>query len=160
MSLVRTNAPDIEAIALRAAARRSGAVTIVDVSEPTPDLDAAEESANALLRSHELGYGPPPRWRDVNEEDALRILADNLCSEPAYDTADSLPRHEADAIASAFLGAFPPPRRILTNATFDVHRGLLRATAFTGTVTRATFEAGIVVVTANRAGLFYIMDED
>lgn len=102
---------------------------------------------------------PVTRWNPVDKPQAHAILRDTLRWEQAYETP-RLELIQAERIAASFVCLFDEWGSFFTNASFDERPTGLRATSWYGSVTLATFEAGIVGVDGQRIGLLYVADED
>ena len=89
----------------------------------------------------------------------MLLLCQALRREQAYD----LPRVElapADQIASAFVDLFAESARFFTNGVLSEAPTGLRVSGWYGSVTLATFEAGVIAADERRTGLLYVADED
>jgi hypothetical protein len=162
---LRKLAPEVVAPleALAAQRQRGVVVEVRDHGLPKMVGENDPEQLNNLLNDFVSAVSRErrcnARWSEAERSSATRILQDNLRYGQAYDD-ECMPLPAAAALTEGFFGLFAAPR-LFTNASYEVDdSSLLRATAWTGTVTGATFEAGIVALDASRIGLLYIADED
>lgn len=116
---------------------------------------------NAFVAALGLGVTSAPvgRWQLLTRDQAQRLLLAALAWEQAYDTA-RIELTAAERIATAFVGIFSNDSRFFSNGTVEETSLGLRTRAWYGSVTRATFETGVVAVDERRIGLLYLADED
>lgn len=122
--------------------------------DPVPSL-------KAFVATLGLGYAGAPvrRWDSIARTQARVLLREALRWQQAYD----LPRVElalAEQIANAFSELFTESARFFTNGVIAETPTGLRVSGWYGSVTLATFEAGVVAADERRAGLLYVADED
>jgi len=116
---------------------------------------------NAFVLQVRSGHAVKPvaRWDLLERDYAHTVLRDALRWEQAYGS-ERLELAVADRIATGFVELFDASGRFFTNWRFESTARGLRATSGSGSVTGATFEAGVVAVDGQRMGLLYVADED
>ncbi|KQR08594.1 hypothetical protein [Cellulomonas sp. Leaf334] len=96
------------------------------------------------------------RWEVIGRDAAVDLLTLLLHRDLAYDGV-VVPAPRARELAEGFVGSFGPAEcRIATNRL--VHDGQFES-AWNG-VTSFTFDAGVIVVSQERAGVLWVADED
>ena len=97
----------------------------------------------------------PGTYREIERGEAERVVVELLHHDLAYQ-AEIMPREQAEALARDFLAAVPADARFYTN-------GSLTAGGSPGSwtpATRATFDHGVIAVSAGGSSCFWIEDED
>ena len=118
----------------------------------------SEEDPRTIADRVVSGLGLAPlgaHWLAVTRAEAEAILVCVLCRDMAYDT-QLMAGEQACRLASRFLLAFSEDAQIFSNAR--VRDG--RVDGWTYLVSGATFEGGIVMVSAGRTGILWVGDED
>lgn len=123
------------------------AVYDLETGEPA-DADAIMEAAG-LEPVAEVELGP---------DDALVAVTEVLARDLAH-RATVMPQADAETLASSFLRLFPAPATYWTNGELLVAQAHGTSRAWTS-ATKATFDSGLVVVSATRAGILWVEDED
>lgn len=128
-------------------------------NEPGEPADPRAE-ADDLVRS--LGLRAiGESWRELTRDEARAALRDVLHRDQAY-RGELMSESAAQAFADEFLVGFGPGARFYTNAVFpsEAERGLPGWAGSYDPITSATFDTGVLVVSAREAGLLWIEDED
>jgi hypothetical protein len=142
---------NVDILAEIVAARRSGRV----------------HAALRLRNGREVGellaaFGLSPKVSALNPVDlelAQRIAVLVLSQDLAYGT-QLIPPAEAARLAAAFMALFAGTKvDCFTNASLSEDDGRLTVKAWTP-LTDATFDAGIIVLSTERAGCLWVEDED
>jgi hypothetical protein len=104
----------------------------------------------------QFGYfGLGVRWKEVNQEDAQKILSFIMTKDLAY-SVPLMSLEEAENIIVKLFQIFPGHCKFFTNASF-------RNNGFGiswDSITKATFDTGIIVVNDRRIGILWVQDED
>lgn len=96
------------------------------------------------------------QWLEINREDAQRILLLILTKELAYNT-NLMSLSEAKQILFRFFSLFTADCQFFTNASFNNNYSRLKSWS---SITKATFDTGVVIVNAYRIGILWVKDED
>lgn len=123
------------------------AVYELEPGEPT-DADAIMEASGL----------EPVAEVELTPDDALVATTEVLARDLAH-RATIMPNEDAEALASSFLRLFPAPATYWTNGELLVAQAHGTSGAWTS-ATKATFDSGLVVVSATRAGILWVEDED
>ena len=118
----------------------------------------APDSDPDIIAVHVGLKGIGKSWVEIGRNDAHQILLNFLHCDLAYDT-ERIPYKTAEYYTSGFLGLFNEDElRIFTNGTWTTKKedGGCNLTK----VTDATYDAGVLVISSNGAGVFWIEDED
>lgn len=140
-------------------------VSIEDRTDEDAQIRSPEEIADQLMRSLRctaLGEG----WISVTEQDARTIAHHLLTKDLAY-RADIMPSVHAHALIDRFLAFFPGDRWYRTNGTpvpRSDRKSLTPESFGNGwgwnSLTDATFDLGVVVISLTRVGALLVADED
>lgn len=129
--------------------RNAGRVRIdfrrVDVAG-TPDHALATDFVKALA------LRPPEEWTLMNAEEASAVATRVLHADLAYDVP-LMTHAQARALAHRFLASFGDGALFVTNG--DLTRG-----GRWFPLTDATFDTGVIGISARRVGLLWVEDED
>ena len=127
------------------------------------DLDSPLPAVNAFVQ--QCGFKPlADGWQAIDAAGARRILVNILHRDMAY-SIERMPPEDAARIADAVLhDAVAVPARFYTNGSYDKQPETLSDRVTCGPswnpITDATFDSGVVFVTACKIGLLWIEDED
>jgi hypothetical protein len=105
----------------------------------------------------QLGYSPlGSGWKEVNQVEAKKILSLIMTKNLAY-FVEIMTLHEAEQILVKLFNFFPDNSQFFTNASF--------ASNYTGisqwnSITKATFDTGVVIVNPRHIGILWVEDED
>jgi hypothetical protein len=103
-----------------------------------------------------LGLGVVgPRWQALSRAEAIAILVCVLRADMAYRTP-LMSDEQAAEVGVRFLALFAEDAQLFTNAHW--HDGQIRG--WYDAVAGATFEGGVVAVSATRTGILWVGDED
>lgn len=115
--------------------------------------DAAAE-LDRLARS--VGFrGLGERWREINRDDAVRLLVRILRFNLAYRRSEEMTERRARDLAVHFVGSFTTPARWFTNGTFTP-----AGWSGWGKVGNTTFDAGVAALSDDLVGMLWVEDED
>ncbi len=95
---------------------------------------------------------------ELTLDDARLATTEVLARDLAY-RATIMPNEDAEALAASFLRLFPAPASYWTNGELLVAHAHGTSGAWRS-ATEATFDSGLVVVSATRAGILWVEDED
>lgn len=155
------NAPKLEAFIN--GRRDSGATTLRIFNDSTPlNLDIVQQCRLLVEKSgFEMCHG----LCEIDRSRAERILVSFMHREMAYDCL-CIPLPEARQLAQQFLGVFPPEEtRYFTNSDFEesIERygghPLLKISSW-NSITRSTFETGVIAISPATQGILWFEDED
>ncbi|MBW4626543.1 MAG: hypothetical protein KME49_13840 [Brasilonema octagenarum HA4186-MV1] len=105
----------------------------------------------------QFGYsGLGVRWKEVNQEDAQKILSFIMTKDLAY-SVQLMSLEEAENIIVKLFEFFPEHCKFFTNASF---RNNYSGISGWDSITKATFDTGIIVVSDRRIGILWVQDED
>ncbi len=105
----------------------------------------------------QLGYsGLGDRWREISQTEAQNILIFIMTKDLAY-SGQLMSREEAEQIAAKFLTFFINDCKFFTNAVFTNNYSGISAW---DSITKATFDMGVVVMSYQRIGMLWVKDED
>ncbi len=105
----------------------------------------------------QLGYSSlGADWKQINRQEAQNIISFVMKKDLAYSHI-LMTLQESEEISQKFFDFFPGNCSFLTNASFmNNYSGM---TAW-NSITDATFDTGIVIVSPNRIGILWAKDED
>ncbi|HEY9800955.1 MAG TPA: hypothetical protein V6D25_11400 [Leptolyngbyaceae cyanobacterium] len=122
------------------------------------NLDKTENLQEILdLFVSQMGcVGLGDRWKEIPQAAAKKILAFVLTKDLAY-SSKIMPIEEAEKFSTKMLKFFPSPCKFFTNAVFTNNYSALTAW---DSLTEATFDTGIVIVSPTMMGMLWFKDED
>lgn len=102
----------------------------------------------------------PETYRQVAPSEAVAVLASAIFRDMAYEI-ELAPIETARQLASTFVFGFPPSgTRFFTNGTWRARSDGWSTLASWSPATKATFDAGVLVLSAHSASCLWFMDED
>jgi hypothetical protein len=116
-------------------------------------LAAPARTATAFVES--LSMRPPEAWTELDARAATDLATRVLHQDLAYG-ASVMSLDVATALARRFLDFFGDQAAFVTNGTF----GANGSGGSWASLTDATFDTGVVAVSAGRVGLLWVEDED
>ncbi|MBD2254255.1 hypothetical protein [Nostoc parmelioides] len=121
-------------------------------------LKKAEDLTEILdLFVSQMGYvGLDVHWKEIHQAAAEKILAFVLTKDLAY-SSKIMAIEEAEKISTKMFNFFPNPCKFFTNAVFANNYSALSAW---DSLTDATFDTGIIFVSATLIGMLWVKDED
>ncbi|KAB8331940.1 hypothetical protein SD80_020695 [Scytonema tolypothrichoides VB-61278] len=126
------------------------------ISEET--LESSKNMTEILdLFVSQLGYSSLGLlWKEVNQEEAQKILSFVMTKDLAY-SVPLMSLEEAENIIVKLFDFFPGYCKFFTNALF---RNNYSGISAWDSITKATFDTGIIVVSHKRIGILWVKDED
>ncbi|MGH2416096.1 MAG: hypothetical protein ACRDEA_20880 [Microcystaceae cyanobacterium] len=105
----------------------------------------------------QLGYsGLGLRWKEVNQQEAQKILNFIMTKDLAY-SVQLMTSQEAEKIVIKLFSFFPTDCKFFTNALFtNNYSGM----STWDSITKATFDTGIMLISDRRIGILWVKDED
>jgi hypothetical protein len=135
------------------AEHRSAGRARVEFRRLDAPMAPAHSVATAFVKA--LALTPPETWTDLDRQGALEVLTRVLHADLAYDMP-MMTIDMADALACRFLACCGDTAVFVTNGSL--------ALAPTGgawsPLTDATFDTGVIAVSARRVGMLWVEDED
>lgn len=105
----------------------------------------------------DMNYSPlGKQWIEINREEAQKILLLILTKDLAYNT-NLMSLAEAEQLLLRFFSFFTADCQFFTNASFN--KGYSRIKSW-NSITKATFDTGVVIVNTHRIGILWVEDED
>jgi hypothetical protein len=139
--------------------RRRGNV-LFEIKQISSDmtLKKTEDLTEILdLFVSQMGYvGLGDRWKEIDQAAAKKILAFVLTKDLAY-SSKIMALEEAEKISTKMFNFFQNPCKFFTNAVFANNYSALSAW---DSLTNATFDTGIIFVSATLIGMLWVKDED
>ncbi|MBD2166273.1 hypothetical protein H6G04_17915 [Calothrix membranacea FACHB-236] len=121
-------------------------------------LKTTEEITEILdLFVTQMGYiGIGDRWQEINQTAAKKIVVFVLKKDLAY-AAKMMASAEAEKISTKIFNLLANPCRFFTNAVFVNDYSALSGW---DSLTKATFDTGILFVSSTMMGMLWVRDED
>ncbi|BAZ33190.1 hypothetical protein NIES4074_57000 [Cylindrospermum sp. NIES-4074] len=140
--------------------KRNRGEVLYDIKQLIPDhnQEIAENQTVCIdLFITQLGCSPlGSRWKPINQTAAKKILTLIMTKDLAYGgEIMSLP--VATALIVKLFNFFPGDRQFFTNASFEND---YTSISTWDSITKATFDTGIIIVGNNRIGILWAKDED
>ncbi len=118
-------------------------------------LKPRREIIDLLMKA--LNYSPlGQQWKEINREEAQKILLLILTKDLAYNT-NLMSLSDAKQLLLRFLSFFKADCQFFTNASFNNKYSRIKSW---NSITQATFDTGVVIVNTNRIGILWVEDED
>jgi hypothetical protein len=154
------NSLEIAELRAEILSKRNIGEVLYDIKQLIPDHSreiADNQTACIDLFITQLGYSPlGSRWKPVNQTAAKKILTLIMTKDLAYGgEIMSLP--VAAALIVKLFNLFPGDRQFFTNASFEND---YTSISTWDSITKATFDTGIIIVGNNRIGILWAKDED
>jgi hypothetical protein len=132
---------------------RSGGRVRVEFRRVASPMTSGHSVATAFAKA--LALKPPDAWTELDASGALELATRVLHADLAYNMP-TMPMDLAGALARRFLMCCGDDAVFLTNGSlaFSPTHGAWSP------LTEATFDTGVVAVSARRAGLLWVEDED
>jgi hypothetical protein len=96
------------------------------------------------------------QWIEINREEAKKILLLILTKDLAYKT-NLMSLSEAKQLLLRFFSFFTADCKFFTNASFTNDYSRIKSW---NSITKATFDTGVVIVNTHRIGILWVEDED
>ena len=111
------------------------------------------------------GFAIDKSWKFINQETAFQIVDAILAQDMAYNS-ERMKQEEALRITGLFFKLFPKPLYFATNGTLGLNHakkkkdsGIMLSSSWIP-VTPATFDTGVIVISADVIGMLWMLDED
>lgn len=111
------------------------------------------------------GVGIENSWKLINQEMAIEIVDSILAQDLAYNS-ERMNVEDALKITGLFFKLFPNPLYFATNGTLGQNHAkrkkdinIITSSSWTP-VTSATFDTGVIIITADLVGMLWMLDED
>lgn len=153
-------AKSLEVAELRAeiASKRNKGV-ILEIKEFTLEGSIDSNNLTAILNSFvtQLGYSAlDNRWKEITQEEAYKILIFVLNKDLAY-SVELMSLEEAEEFANKVFNFFTGGCKFFTNALFVDNYSALGTW---DSLTKATFDTGVVILGDRQIGIVWVKDED
>lgn len=116
---------------------------------------SGSDHAAATAFVEALGMKPPEEWTDLDAKEAHQLATRVLHADLAYESP-MMTAEQADLLARRFLSACGHDAVFVTNGTL----GRDRTGGGWSPLTTATFDTGVIGISASRLGLLWVEDED
>lgn len=140
--------------------QREAGEVILEIRKITPQIALGNDENIILLINKfvtQLGYSDIGNgWKQINQKEAQKILNSILTKDLAY-SGDLMSSTDAQKQLKRFISFFSENSRFFTNAIFNQNYSGLRSWS---SITGATFDTGVVVVSPDRIGILWVQDED
>ncbi|NMG22250.1 hypothetical protein [Brasilonema bromeliae] len=154
------NSLEITELRAEVLSKRNCGEVLFEIKKLIPD-ETIERSENLTaildLFVSQLGYSSLGlRWKEVNQGEAQKILKFIMTKDLAY-SVQLMSLEEAEKIVVKLFQIFPGNCKFFTNALF---RNNYSGISAWDSITKATFDTGIIVVSERRIGILWVQDED
>nr|WP_322715141.1 hypothetical protein [Nostoc sp. ChiSLP03a]MDZ8216456.1 hypothetical protein [Nostoc sp. ChiSLP03a] len=154
------NSSEIKEFKAEILTKRSRGNILFEIKQISSDmtLEESEDLTGLLdLFVSQMGHiGLGGHWKEIYQAAAQKILALVLTKDLAY-SSKIMAIEEAEKISTKMFNFFQNPCKFFTNAVFANNYSALSAW---DSLTDATFDTGIIFVSATLIGILWVKDED
>jgi hypothetical protein len=154
------NSSDIQEFKKKIVSKRNIGSVVFEIKQISPEINPKkpQDCQEALdLFVSQIGYvGLGIHWKEVDQEAAQKILERVLTKDLAY-SAKIMSIEDAEEISTKIFNFFQNQYKFFTNAVFTHNYSALSAW---DSLTEATFDTGIIIVSTTMIGMLWVKDED
>jgi hypothetical protein len=154
------NSSEIQELKTEIAAKRNIGSVLFEIKQISPEmnLEKSEDWQEVLdLFVSQIGYvSLGIHWKEIDKEASQKILERVFTKDLAY-SAKIMPIEEAEEISTKIFNFFQNQSKFFTNAVFTNNYSALSAW---DSLTEATFDTGIIIVSTTMIGMLWVKDED
>ncbi|MBD2438830.1 hypothetical protein [Nostoc sp. FACHB-110] len=158
--LESVDSPEIQEFKAEILSKRSRGNILFEIKQIISDMTLEEfEGLTELLDLFvsQIGYvGLGTHWKEIHQAAAQKISAFVLTKDLAY-SSKIMTIEEAEEITTKMFNFFQNSCKFFTNAVFVNNYSALSAW---DSLTDATFDTGIIIVSARLIGILWVKDED
>ncbi|ARV61590.1 hypothetical protein BZZ01_25855 [Nostocales cyanobacterium HT-58-2] len=154
------NSSELTKLRAEIVSKRSFGEVLFDIKKIIPEASVENsENLSAIINSFvtQLGYSSlGDRWKEIKREEAQQILVFILTKDLAYSTK-LMTLEEAKEIDAKLFSFFQSDCKFFTNAVFVSNYSAMSAW---DSLTKATFDTGVVILSDRLIGIVWVQDED
>ncbi len=160
MTLEIENSLEIAELRAEIVSKRNNGEVLLEVKKIVPDGTVASfENPREIIDLFvtQLGYASlDARWKEINQEEAQKIINFIMTKDLAY-SVQLMSLQEAEKIFVKLFHFFSSNSKFFTNASFINNVSAMNAW---DSITKATFDTGVVILSDTRIGMVWVKDED
>jgi hypothetical protein len=160
MTLEIENSSEIAELKAEILSKRNHGEVLLEIKKIIPD-DSTAKFENPIemidLFVTQLGYSAlGMHWKEISQEEAQKILSFIMTKDLAY-SVQLMALEEAEKIFVKLFHFFSNDCQFFTNASFVNNYSGMSAW---DSITKATFDTGVVILSKTRIGMLWVKDED